>query len=194
MKSFSKHSDQELISFLKEGKYEAFDEIYHRYSTKVLRFANTFFLDKTEAEDVVQEVFVNVWVKRKELKKEQSIKSFLFTCVKNRIYNKLRDQKKNARLEEHELNSLVDETSLGVESFHDKRKLVAFEILRSLPTGQQNIFTLSKRDGYSHQEIAQKLNISIRTVEHHIYLAKKHIKASLVEQSLWLYTLALLLF
>lgn len=194
MKSYLKHTDAKLISLLQDGKYEAFDEIYRRYSAKVLGFATTFFLDKTEAEDVVQEVFLNVWIKRQKLKKEHSIKCFLFTCVKNRIYNKLRDQKKSARVDEFELNALVDETTLGVENFQETKRLVADKILQSLPIGQQNIFTLSKRDGFSHQEIAQKLNISVRTVEHHIYLAKKQIKASLMEQSTWIYSLLVFLF
>lgn len=194
MKPHSHFTDQELISLLQKGRLEAFDGLYHRYSAKVLGFAKTFFHDQTEAEDVVQEVFVGVWEKRDKLKEGLCFKSYLFTSVKNRIYNKLRDQKKNVRIEEYQLDTYVDESTVEVENFYEERQQVAFDILQNLPTGQKNIFTLSKMDGYSHQEIAQKLNISVRTVEHHIYLAKKHIKAGLFEQSPLLVTLLLSLF
>ncbi|GAA0877315.1 RNA polymerase sigma-70 factor [Algoriphagus jejuensis] len=182
-KVFSTYSDSQLITFLKSGDIRAFDELYRRYAKKVLAYAKTFFWDKTEAEEVVQEVFVKIWETREKLNEELSFSSFLFTCVKNRIYNRLKAQKKKVILETEELDSLVDESVEEEQHFLENRKQVAFQLLGLLPPVQKNIFTLSKLEGRSHQEIAEMLNISIRTVEHQVYLAKKQLKSQLLEQT-----------
>ncbi|GAB3226861.1 RNA polymerase sigma-70 factor [Algoriphagus aestuariicola] len=181
--AYSKQSDRQLISSLQRGELKAFDELYGRYARKVLAYAKTFFWDKTEAEEVVQEIFVKVWETRAKLDPELSFSSFLYTCVKNKIYSKLKAQKKTVFVADTELEALVDESGHEEQVAHESRRQVAFHLLGLLPPVQQNIFTLSKLEGRSHQEIADMLNISIRTVEHHIYLAKKQLKAQLLEQS-----------
>lgn len=193
IKSYSVSTDQELVAFLQAEDFNAFDELYKRYAPKLLGFAGTFFIEKVEAEDVVQEVFLKVWERRTKLKKELSFSSFLFTSVKNRVYNKLRDQKKNISLDEFAVDSLVDESTLGLENIYELKRKLAFELLEKLPANQRNIFTLSKMEGYSHHEIAQMLNISVRTVDHHVYLAKKHIKNKLFEQTPLITALAIMI-
>ncbi|UZD23074.1 RNA polymerase sigma-70 factor [Algoriphagus halophytocola] len=183
IKSHTVLSDQELVALLQSDDFRAFDELYSRYAPKLLGFSSTFFQVKAEAEDVVQEVFLKVWERRSKLKPDLNFSSFLFTSVKNRIYNKLRDQKNNVPLEDFELDAIIDESTLGQDNYYESRKQVAFELLNQLPATQRNVFTLSKLEGYSHHEIAQMLDISVRTVDHHIYLAKKYIKSTLFEKS-----------
>lgn len=181
--AYAKQSDRQLISSIQQGELRAFDELYGRYARKVLAYAKTFFWDKTEAEEVVQEVFVKVWETRAKLDPELNFSAFLHTCVKNKIYNKLKAQKKTVFVPDTELETLADEAAEEEQGARESRRQVAFQLLGLLPPVQQNIFTLSKLEGRSHQEIADMLNISIRTVEHHIYLAKKQLKTQLLEQS-----------
>ncbi|MBN7809727.1 RNA polymerase sigma-70 factor [Algoriphagus sp. H41] len=181
--AYAKQSDRQLISSIQQGELRAFDELYGRYARKVLAYAKTFFWDKAEAEEVVQEVFVKVWETRAKLDPELNFSAFLYTCVKNKIYNKLKAQKKRVFVPDTELETLADEAAEEEQGYRESRRQVAFQLLGLLPPVQQNIFTLSKLEGRSHQEIADMLNISIRTVEHHIYLAKKQLKTQLLEQS-----------
>ncbi|WP_169817507.1 RNA polymerase sigma factor [Algoriphagus vanfongensis] len=182
MKKYQEYSDGQLATLLKEGKVAAFDELYRRYSGKLLGFARTFFVEGADAEEVVQEIFIQLWEKRKKIKSDQNIESFLFTCVKNRVFNQLRARKKEVRLEENAADALVDESYVEESSFFESRKAAVFQILGHLPPTQKEIFTLSKLEGYSHQEIADMMDVSIRTVEHHIYLAKKQLKSQVLKK------------
>lgn len=194
MKDYPKYPDQQLINYLRKGEICAFDELYRRYAGKVLMFSSTYFWNEFEAEDIVQEVFIQIWERRKELRSDCSFQSFLFTCVKNRVLNRIRKRKVSIQYQAQDLDLLVDESTGEFESiFEEKQKTVA-QLLGTLSPTQKQIFSMSKLEGYSHQEIAKMLNISIRTVEHHIYLAKKQLKSDLVSQSPSLVWVSLILF
>lgn len=183
MGSFKKYSDEQLISSLQGGEIKAFDELYRRYSGRTLMFAKSYLVNKFEAEGVVQEVFIQIWTGREKLKKELNFSSFLFTCLKNRIYNKIRDQKNQVKLEESHLASLVEESCLVEKDFLEEQGQIAFQLLKQLPPVQQHIFSLNKLEGYSHKEIAEMLNLSLRTVENHVYLARRKLRSQIVEKS-----------
>lgn len=183
LKDYSKYPDQKLIKSLKKGKMHAFNELYRRYAGKVLGFASSYFWNEIEAEDIVQEVFIQIWERRKELKADCSFQSFLFTCVKNRVLNRIRNRKAAIQYQDLDLDLLIDDSVEEPESFFGIKEKTAAQILGSLSPTQKQIFSMSKLEGYSHQEIANMLNISIRTVEHHIYLAKKQLKNDLIGQS-----------
>lgn len=157
-------------------------------------FASTYFWNETDAEDIVQEVFIQIWERRKELRSDCSFQSFLFTCVKNRVLNRIRKRKATIQFQDVDLDLLVDDSIKNPDSIFEVKEKTASELLGTLPPTQKQIFSMSKLEGYSHQEIAKMLNISIRTVEHHIYLAKKQLKNDLIGQSPSLVWVSLILF
>ncbi|WP_200976024.1 RNA polymerase sigma-70 factor [Echinicola sp. 20G] len=183
MRYLLNHTDVELIALLRQGELTAFDELYHRYVPRVLGFAKTFILDNDEAEEAVQEVFIKVWEKRNTLKSELSFKSYLFVSVKNQIYNKLRNAKKFVSVEETEVDLISNEMHVYDELAYQELEQTAFSVLDQLPQIQKKVFTLNKLEGLSHKEIAGMLNISVRTVEHHVYLASKQLRASILQHA-----------
>ena len=177
--NLSKHSDQELLIKLRKGDIPAFDELYFRYAKKLMAFALTFFPNRELAQDGVQDIFIRIWEKRAELDDSKSFKTYLFQSVKFFMYNYARDKKPCCTLEEAPEHFFLKENKVENDIAYHDLELAVFSLVEKLPKVQQEVFRLNKLEGFSAYEIAQKLNLSKRTIEHHIYLSTKTIKKEL---------------
>ena len=136
--------------------------------------------NKEVCEDIIQEVFVNIWNKRGNLDVKTSLKSYLYASVLYKVYGYFRKNSDNIHVELIEgFNTHIQysnpETKLIQEELLDKIN----EIVESLPKKCRLVFKLSRDRQLSHKEIALKLNISTKTIETHITKALKTIKSSL---------------
>ncbi|SHN15796.1 RNA polymerase sigma-70 factor, ECF subfamily [Cyclobacterium lianum] len=178
-----KHSDESLLICLRQGDVRAFDELYHRYARKLMAFSLTFFTDEYLAEEAVQEIFVRIWERRKKLDESKSFKSYLFQAVKFYMYNHIRDRKKECCLDtatsHHTLVSQDTEARLDYEELEQ----LAMDMIGKLPKVQQEVFKLNKMKGLSSEQIALQMNLSKRTIEHHLYLASKSLKKGLLHHA-----------
>ena len=181
--SEEKHK-KEIIKKLQKGDVLSFDEIYREYNKKIYFFSLSYLKNREDAEGVVQEVFLNLWRKRADMKTQYEIGSYLFTITYNTIrkhFRKLSRERKH--LEEYDKTVLTedDSTNTGIEY----RNIVelAEAAIGQLPARQRNIYHLS-RDGLTSKEIAEKLGISARTVENHLYRAKSYLKKALSDNRL----------
>lgn len=181
MRPLIKYSDKELIPLLKKGEIKAFDELYFRHVPQLLKFSRTFISDSTEAEEAVQEIFIKIWERRMNLDEDQNFKSYVFQSVKNFLLNRIRDRKKLYQIEEINPGYELAETHPLDGLCYRELEETVFELVEKLPEVQKQVFTLSRMDGLNHKEIAEKLNLSIRTVEHHVYLASKNLKGHMVK-------------
>ncbi len=173
----------DLIRGLRQGDMQSFDELYHRYLPNLLGFANSYLMDSQEAEETVQEIFIKIWEKRKYLDENKNFKSYLFQSVKNLLLNKIRNQKKIYSLDGIPLDKEVyDENVLDDLNYKDVTKKIFF-LIKSLPQVRQQVFVMSRMDGLCNAEIADKLNLSKRTIENHIYLATKFLKVKLLNKA-----------
>lgn len=181
MSALTQKNDQSLLISLRQGDIKAFDELYYRYAKKLMAFALTFFADQTIAEEAVQEVFIRIWEKRRELDESKSFKSYLFQAVKFYMFNYLRDRKASCPYEEVS-EAIFHQENLVEEKLHYEELEAAAQLLIGrLPQLQQQVFRLNKLEGLSPQEIADRMNLSKRTIEHHIYLATKKVKSKLLQ-------------
>jgi RNA polymerase sigma-70 factor (ECF subfamily) len=172
--------EETLIQRLINGDQTAFELLFRFYYPGLVTFASQIVLDSDEAEEIVQDFFVKLWTGRKEIKKSETLKNYFFTSVKNRALNYLKKEKIGEKVRE-ELQKMVEtdrlyQPDLFVESELQTRIKAAFE---KLPPRTNEIFTLSRFEGLSNDQIAEQLNISKRTVETQISNALKILREEL---------------
>jgi RNA polymerase sigma-70 factor (ECF subfamily) len=159
-----------------------FEKLFKLHYSRLCSYANLFLNDPDAAEDVVQEVFFKLWKNREELVISTTIKSYLFRAVRNGCMNvidhiSIRDAHKiinEEDMKESESN-LIDETILSELEQRIK------ETIDQLPAERRKIFILSRYEGLKYREIADRLNISVKTVENQMYQALKFMREGLVD-------------
>lgn len=171
-------SDEQLISSVKRDDHYAFDKIFHKYGSSLFSFVVSVLKDESEAEEVVQDVFLKIWEKRGELNPSLSFKSYLFTIALNTTKNIYRQKLQRDRYKQDvalELNICQTSDVDGIEY----RNLLDYidKIIEKLPPSRREIFILSKKDGMKNPEIAKLLNISEQTVKNQLVSAMKFLRS-----------------
>ena len=163
-----------------EGRLEGsnFEQLFRDYFPPLMAFARKILVDEDDAREVVHLVFINLWEKRSEVDLSTSLKSYLFTSVHNRSLNVIRDRKKFSSGEVPEVAGEWD-VSAQIESMELEGKIR--EVIDSLPEKCREIFKMNRFEGLKYGEIANKLDISIRTVENQISKALKILKEQLAK-------------
>jgi len=155
---------------------EQFSELFKQYYEELCRFVFPVVKDKDAAEDVVQDVFVKIWTRREELEITTTYKAYLFKAVVFRGLDYLRKQKTVGKVKE-ELkivhNQSQQETYFSVE---EKELIAAIDAgIDHMPENMRIIFQLSRFSSLKNREIAEQLNISIKTVESNVSKALKQL-------------------
>ena len=162
----------------------AFDLLYGAYSLKLYRFALSVLKSKEDSEEVVQITFLKIWEKRKSIDSQQTFKSFLFTMAYNVSMDLLRQRLKEKKYKENILNRASSNYNLE-EAIEFGNLLEHVEqIVKELPTRKLEIYQLSRVNHLSYNEIAERLNISVKTVENSINYSMNFIKSRLGKDSL----------
>lgn len=172
--------DKQLIQRLKEDDREAFLLLYQRYWAKVYRFCQLYLIDRSVAEDVVQEVFIKIWESRLFLREDDHFEGLLFIITRNLVFNQHR---KFANEEFYELTVLsAMESGEDVEEEICTRDLQKFvdTLIQELPDRRRLIFNMSRKEHKSYKEIAQALQILEKTVENQINAALKFLRRNLL--------------
>jgi RNA polymerase sigma-70 factor (family 1) len=183
LNSYNTYCLDKLIVFLKKNDLKAFDEIYHRFVPKLHGFLIKIYKDKIMAEEVTQEVFIKIWENRQGIRAGNTFEGYLFKIAKNKIYDLLHLQKRKqevyGQLKLRDYSNELEDAII----FHDLDRQVK-EVVDDFPASQKEIFILSRHELLSNNEIAQKLQLSQRTVETQIYRALQKIKAQLTRNEI----------
>ncbi|MDP2113497.1 MAG: RNA polymerase sigma-70 factor [Bacteroidota bacterium] len=163
------HTEKELVKKLKEGDSFAFEVLFYKYRNKVKGFAIRLVPAQIDPEEIVQEVFVKVWLKKEAVDPEKDFQSYLFSITKHLILDHLKSavNRKLYFVGDHfQQDVLADE---GLESSlveHAEEKLQ--QLIKEIPERRREIFLLSRFEGLSYKQIAERLNISENTVDSQI--------------------------
>lgn len=170
--------NKELIKRLKNGDMVAFDTIYKQYCTRLFGFVYNIIKQETDAEGIVQEVFIKIWESRHKIEDYSTFDSFLFTIAHNTTISLLRKRLNEKKYLEYLKSVQVEISSTDIiEEIHFNELKEKFNhLIERLSPRQKEIYRLSREDGLTHKEIAEKLGISKNTVEIHISKAIKFIK------------------
>lgn len=182
--------DTELVVKIRDNSdLEAFKIIFERFNAPMINYAKNFVLDIEQAKDITQDTFISFWENRKKIKSPEALKSFLFKSLKNNCLNCL---KHNTIKEKHKDNVIFEIKKLELQNsdslnktfldFQDSELSKQLDnALKELPDDRRKIFEMSRFDGLKNKEIAEKLNLSVRTVDTQIYRALKQLKDCLKE-------------
>jgi RNA polymerase sigma-70 factor (ECF subfamily) len=174
--------DKLIISNLKEGDVLSFDYIFKKCHKKVYYFAVSYLKNKEEAEDVVQEVFMNLWKFRDQINADYIFSKYLFKITYNATCKKFRKQASGKKqLEAARKNIFLEDNSTNLEVEYNNLLENANTLINKLPYKQKNVLILSTRGQLTIEEIARKLSISIKTVENYLTMAKTSLRKLLFD-------------
>ncbi len=159
--------EKNLIIRLKNGDEQAFELLYRKYFRRLCAFANKYLHDYDVTQEVVQEVFYTIWEKREHLDSNKEILPFLFQSTKNRSLHILEHQKVEDKYQQVIQYAYSQGDFFDVQDSLLAKELEAKlgEIIESLPEKCRKIFLLSRQEGKKYKDIAEELNISVKTVE-----------------------------
>lgn len=172
-----KLSDKQLLYLISKGNQSAFHEIYERYKDKIYSFA--IYLTHTEflAEEITQEVFINIWTTRERLTGVESFNSYLIVIAKNVASNHL----KKYALDRIISGKIANKTGKSYEVNDDREQEDALikihhDAIDTLSPQQRKVYTLHYIKGLKNKEIADALGISIYTVKEYLKIASKSVR------------------
>ncbi len=169
--------ETKLLSGLKKGDHTSFEKIFDLYSKPMYRFSLSYLKSKEAAEDVVQEVFMKIWINREGIKKDASFHSYLFTIALNAIRKQF-----NLLSTVNEINhDLLLELSSRKQDFDERADYQDLlnklhEFIDRMPEKRKQVFIRKKFEDKSLKLIAEELQIDPKTVEYHITEAMKFLK------------------
>ncbi|WP_339711484.1 RNA polymerase sigma-70 factor [uncultured Kriegella sp.] len=165
--------DSSLLAHqLLSGNSKAYDFLMDSYYKMLCAYAYTLTKDHANAEDIVQNVFVEVWVNRKKINPNLSIKNYMYKSVYNEFIDQYRKNKPVIYLEKKYMEAIDVAVENEREDIDELIRLVNKEI-EKLPSKCKKIFVLNKKEGLTHTEISEHLDISLKTVEGHMTRAFK---------------------
>jgi RNA polymerase sigma-70 factor (ECF subfamily) len=166
--------EKNLVIRLIQDDESAFCELYAIYKTRLFYFTMKFIKSREFAEDIYQDAFAAVWQTRRFIDPEQPFSTYLYTIVRNRILNLMRNMDAETQLKDHILSQAIDYTENTNEKIAENElREILNRALAKLTGKQREIFNMSRNEGLSHKEIADRLNISVNTVQVHISAALK---------------------
>ncbi|WP_299550584.1 RNA polymerase sigma-70 factor [Seonamhaeicola sp.] len=178
----SLNSDKHLIDRLKVDDKKAFDYIYNTYYDSLCLYIFSFSNNDTIAEDIVQEVLLKLWERRRKLNIHTSLKAYLYKSVYYLYISHYRlKMKTNNQLEELRLN-VVNDIIEKDDDFIEQKLIKLRTAIEALPPKRKEVFLLSKIQGYKYREIAEALDISVNTVEVHISRSLKFLRKKLIDK------------
>lgn len=173
-------TEETILKQLSKGSQLAFRQLYNIHSEPVYRLALYILKEIKYAEEIVQDTFMQVWDKRDELDCEGNIATYLHVICRNKSFNKLKQINRQKAL----FDPLTDNLIVADPSFQDAITRKELEekletIIQQLPDRQQVIFRLCRLEGYSHKEIAERLQISVQTVKNQMVTALRFVRNEL---------------
>lgn len=175
--------DPDLFFFIQGGDESAYEVMFRRYYKRLCAFSFSMLKDDAVAEELAVDVMLRLWKKRSDLSFDESLKPFLFRCIKWAVLNHLKKKKI--------LTEPIDdmEESFGRSSLDADSRVLAREleekyqlILSELPEQRRLIFHMSRIEHMSNQEIADQLNLSVQTVKNQISASLTHFRKHFNQQ------------
>jgi RNA polymerase sigma-70 factor, ECF subfamily len=174
--------ERDIVDGIVEGDEMAFEGLFKSFFAELTIYAARFVEDRENAEEIVQDIFFNLWNNRLKLNINTSIKAYLYTTVRNTCLNLIKHKKVESKYREY-FSRQLHEDELQPEDWMDgnelQEKITA--TIEKLPPERKKVFVMSRFDNLKYKEIAEKLDISVKTVENQMGKALKFLREELKE-------------
>lgn len=190
MKNSVLYTDEELMQGIKVDNMFAFDLLYKRYCNRVYKFGYSILKSDAETQNLMQDVFLRLWENRHKVEKDEAVKTFIFTITYNSAISVIRKKAKESEYFQY-LNNLqvIYEQPVNADLEFKELTCRLEKIVEGLPIRQREIFIMHKMESLKYSEIAERLNISVNTIETHMCRALKTIR-----EKIYNYTLFIIIF
>ena len=180
-----KYEESKLVSLLAEDSEYAFQLIYDRHRNRIYKTATRFLKSPILAQEVVQDVFMKLWLSRKTLKPTQPIEAWLHTVSKNNIINRLKKVSNEWKVMNELPYITANKSNTTENSVQDAEYAAILQTaINTLPEQQKKAYLLSRNENLTYIQIGEKLELSPLTVKTHISRALLHIKQALAEKGI----------
>lgn len=168
-------TDTQLLALLKKGDEAAFTAIYRRYSERLYRNLLTMLKSPEVSEELLQEIFMKIWLKRSEINIQVGLYPYIYQIGKNLVYDFFKKAARDKALLQ-QLAICTWEGSSDDQAIFSEKESLLYQVLEQLPIQRRRVFYLCKVEGKSYQEVSNMLHISVSTVSDHIVKAGKAIQ------------------
>ena len=170
-----------LIEKMVKGDREAFNKIFRHFYTPLVRFCFRFVADSDVAAEIVQDLFVKLWTNREKLNINTSFESYLLRAVRNSAITYINKERSHAETNLKVYTEQVENNDPSEELQTKNLERSYREVLAAMPEKRREVFLASRFEGLKYAEIAEKLGISVKTVEAHMGAAIKQLREGLKE-------------
>lgn len=158
-----------MLAGLSNDDKSSLETLFNHFYPRLYHFSRSFLKIDDGIDDILQEVFLKIWMNRRKITKPETFNAYIFTITRNLLLNEIRNRLNSQKAREKLLEkSVAEEFLLSKQIEYQELESMVSQIVAGLPDRQREVFTLSRSEGLSHREIAHKLQIAEKTVEYHI--------------------------
>lgn len=177
MLDHTQYDEKEVLLRIAAGDAVAFSTIFYRYHQELAAYVLRLTRSQCMTEEIVQETFLKIWIKKEQLAAVQDFRAWLFTLCRNHCFNSLRQMARAALQQQTWISQVIQQAHENEEPAPEYYFSLIEEAVGQLSPQQQKVYLLSRRDGLKHEDIARQLQLSRHTVKRHMSLALHAIEA-----------------
>ena len=171
-----KFDEKDILMRLRNSDKDALKDIFEAFYPSLCHYASHFLGDHDQSEEVVQDLFVRIWEKREHLAVSASLRSYLFRSVRNQCINLIMHEKVRQNHAKKIRDAIIEDAAEENYFLEEERSEAIASAISALPDKRREIFLLSRQEGLKYQEIATRLQISVKTVETQMGLALRFMR------------------
>ena len=171
------HADKVLMLAIGNNDYISYNKLFDRYYGRLCQYVYSLLMDRNDAEDVVQELFLNLWKNRGRIEIKENVSGYLYRMSNHQALNFIRSQVQTGSLSENQDLLLLsyEDNQLETEEF----RIALYDCIDHLPDRSREVLLLHRVKGLKQKEISEKLSISVKTIKNQIWMSVQKLKECL---------------